>query len=161
MKKLKMTLAILLAVVVVATVALRLAVPKLSGASAASGILENNGQSTLGDCPDIPNCQGSESSRNSQKVDRLALSKSATDAIDILSTIISSQAGAQIVTRDERYLHATFVTRIMGYIDDVEFLVSDDGQSLQVRSASRLGKSDLGANAKRIALLRSLTEGKI
>lgn len=156
-----MTLAIIIAIIVVAGVALRLAVPSLSSTSVATGIISNNGQSTLGDCPDMPNCYGSEASRAEQTVTRMALTNPASDAINTLATIVSSQPGTQIVTQDERYLHATFSTRIMGYTDDVEFLISDDQQSVQMRSASRIGKSDLGANAKRLTLLRSLAEGQI
>ncbi|MFK8082237.1 MAG: DUF1499 domain-containing protein [Granulosicoccus sp.] len=161
MKKLKMTLTVLIAVIIIAGVALRLAMPVISGTSVAAGIVSNNNQSTLGDCPDTPNCQGSESSRSAQTTDRFAVSKPSADAIETLANIVSSQAGTQIVDQNERYLHATFASKIMGYIDDVEFLLSDDGQSVQVRSASRIGKSDLGANAKRVALLRSLADGKI
>lgn len=161
MKKIQMTIIILIVVVIIAGVALRLAAPKLSATSVASGVLSSNGQATLGDCPDTPNCQGSESSRSSQTVSRLTLTKSPDEAIDTLASIISSQPGTHIVKKDERYLHATFTTQIMGFTDDVEFLVSDDLQSVQLRSASRMGKSDLGANAKRVALLRSMAENKI
>ncbi|MFK7997252.1 MAG: DUF1499 domain-containing protein [Granulosicoccus sp.] len=162
MKKLKMTLVVLVAVAVIATVALKLAIPTLSGKSAASGIVvSSDGLSSLGDCPDTPNCHGSESSRQAQTVARFVITKTASDAIDTLATIVSTQARTQIVTQDERYLHATFATKFMGYIDDVEFLLADDGQSVQVRSASRIGKSDLGANKKRINNLRTLAEGKL
>jgi len=161
MQKLKMTSYIVLSIVVIAAVALRLAIPRISGASAATGVVSVNGQSSLGDCPDTPNCQGSESSRDEQSVDRFSLSKPADDAIETLAAIVLSQPGTEIIKQDERYLHAIFVSRIMGYTDDVEFLVADDGQNVQVRSASRIGKSDLGANARRLELLRSLSKGKI
>jgi len=42
----------------------------------------------------------------------------------------------------------------MGFIDDVELLFVRTEQLIQVKSASRVGKSDLGANRKRVELLR-------
>ena len=156
-----MIFAILFTLVLVAGAALRIAVPYLSGEVAATGIVEKNGESVLGDCPTSPNCQGSESSRPAQSVDRFALNQPADDAIATLANIVETYPATKIITRDERYLHATFATKLMGYTDDVEFLVSDDKQSVQVRSASRLGKSDLGANKKRVTALRSSAAGKL
>ncbi|NJM58446.1 MAG: DUF1499 domain-containing protein, partial [Synechococcales cyanobacterium RU_4_20] len=43
----------------------------------------------------------------------------------------------------------------MGYVDDVEFYADDATQTLHVRSASRLGKSDLGLNRKRLDAIRA------
>lgn len=156
MKTLKMILYTSATLLVIAAVALRLAVPYLSRANVAGGVVDKAGQSTLSDCPDTPNCVGSESSRSAQKLERFAVSRSSENTIQALAIIIEAQAGAAIVEQNDTYLHATFTTKLMGYVDDVEFLLSDAGQSLQVRSASRLGKSDLGANAKRVESLRSL-----
>ena len=41
---------------------------------------------------------------------------------------------------------------LMGFVDDVEFYC--DGTAIQVRSASRLGYSDLGVNRKRVEVIR-------
>ncbi len=43
----------------------------------------------------------------------------------------------------------------MGFVDDVEFLLDDSKKVIHVRSASRLGKSDLGINRKRIETIRA------
>lgn len=161
MKKLMTTLIVLIALVIVAGVGLRLAMPTLSGETVATGIETTGNQSVLGDCPDTPNCQGSESTRAAQQTDRFEITKPANDAINSLATIISDLPGAQILEQDKRYLHVVFTTKIMGYQDDTEFLVSDDGQNVQVRSASRVGKSDLGANAERVEMLRALSVGKL
>ena len=45
----------------------------------------------------------------------------------------------------------------MGYTDDVEFLAMPDG-TVGLRSASRLGRSDLGANARRVERIRAALE---
>jgi len=156
-----MSLSILLAVVVIAGVALRLAVPKLSEDSVATGVVQQDGEARLGDCPDTPNCQSSQSSRESQRTQPFTVQNEPDAAIETLAQVIQSQAGAAIVSQTETYLHATFTTALMGYVDDIEFLLSEDGQSVHVRSASRLGKSDLGANAKRIQRLRELAEASL
>jgi uncharacterized protein (DUF1499 family) len=44
----------------------------------------------------------------------------------------------------------------MGFVDDVEFLAEPAAGLVHVRSASRLGHSDLGVNRKRIEDLRGL-----
>jgi uncharacterized protein (DUF1499 family) len=43
----------------------------------------------------------------------------------------------------------------MGYIDDVEFALDAGASVIHVRSASRLGESDLGLNRKRIESIRT------
>ena len=59
--------------------------------------------------------------------------------------------------RDHRpgnYLYAEFRSKLLGYVDDVEFF--HDGAVIQVRSASRLGRRDFGVNRKRVEDLRAL-----
>ena len=46
----------------------------------------------------------------------------------------------------------------MGYVDDVEFLVNPTENVIDVRSASRLGQSDLGVNRQRIEQIRKLLQ---
>lgn len=63
------------------------------------------------------------------------------------------------VMRDEAdYLHAEFRTRLMRFVDDVEFFF--DGHVIQVRSCSRLGRRDFGVNRRRIEALRALIEAR-
>ena len=61
-----------------------------------------------------------------------------------------------IVEEKPNYLYAEFRSRLLGYVDDVEFFF--DGQALQVRSCSRLGRRDFGVNRKRVEALRMLVE---
>jgi uncharacterized protein (DUF1499 family) len=61
-----------------------------------------------------------------------------------------------IVEEKQAYLYAEFRSRLLGYVDDVEFFF--DGQALQVRSCSRLGRRDFGLNRKRVEALRALIE---
>lgn len=67
---------------------------------------------------------------------------------------IAALKGATIISATPNYLHIEFKTAFMGFVDDVELF--QDGKQIHVRSASRLGYSDLGMNRKRIEHLRKL-----
>lgn len=54
----------------------------------------------------------------------------------------------------EGYLHATATSRIFGFVDDLELHAAPQAGVIEARSVSRLGDSDLGVNAKRLARLR-------
>jgi uncharacterized protein (DUF1499 family) len=43
----------------------------------------------------------------------------------------------------------------MGFVDDVEFFLDEGANVIHVRSASRLGQSDLGVNRKRVETIRA------
>ncbi len=62
--------------------------------------------------------------------------------------------GLTLVESKENYIHATATTRILRFTDDVEFLYQPDKKKIQIRSASRLGYSDLGTNRKRLEDIR-------
>ncbi|MBK6659829.1 MAG: DUF1499 domain-containing protein [Proteobacteria bacterium] len=62
-------------------------------------------------------------------------------------------SGGRVQREDQHYLHATYTSRLFRFVDDVELRM--DGARLQVRSSSRVGYSDLGANAARVADLRA------
>lgn len=72
-----------------------------------------------------------------------------------LRTLLASWPGARIVTSRDDYLYAEFQTPLMHYTDDVEFWLDPAAGVVQVRSASRLGHGDWGANRKRIEALRA------
>jgi len=151
----------LIIAVVLVYVGLRAAVTYFSTESVAHGPVDREGKRQLADCPDTPNCQGSQSSRTEQLLSPFSFTSPPEDVIRQLATLVSQQAGARIVTQNDEYLHATFKTALMGYIDDLEFLLDEPGGVVHVRSASRLGKSDLGANRKRIEALRAATAATI
>lgn len=151
---------IALLLVVVAVFALRHYMPSL-GESAAGGIIERDGVSVLSDCPDTPNCQSSSGRQQSKATDIFPITLAPKEAIASMARVVESISGMTVEQYDERYLHATSTSKVMRFVDDVEFLVNQEGTGLYVRSASRLGKSDLGANAKRIALMRELSAGKL
>jgi uncharacterized protein (DUF1499 family) len=68
--------------------------------------------------------------------------------------IVSGMAGARVVTSDPDYLYAQFTTQLLQFVDDAEFWFDPQNNVIQVRSASRVGRSDLGVNRRRIEAVR-------
>lgn len=106
-----------------------------------------NGQ--LAPCPDSPNCVSSFESDETHGIAALAAD------LQQIEDILVSMENTNIVRADGNYLYAEFTTPLMGYVDDVEFLHDSAAGITHVRSASRLGYSDLGANRNRIESIRS------
>ena len=74
--------------------------------------------------------------------------------MEILASVVKANPRSRIVTQADHYLHAEFRSRILGFVDDVEFLVDETNSVIQFRSASRVGYSDLGVNRRRMNELR-------
>ncbi len=79
-------------------------------------------------------------------------------ALQQLALELEATPGVRIETRVDSpqlsYLHATAESQLFGFVDDLELALDDSSSSLQARSESRLGDSDLGVNARRLDALR-------
>ena len=71
-----------------------------------------------------------------------------------LRSLIDATPGTRVVKAEPDYLYVQYTTRWMKFVDDAEFWFDPAAQKVQVRSASRLGESDLGVNRARIEDLR-------
>jgi uncharacterized protein (DUF1499 family) len=78
------------------------------------------------------------------------------DAMAAVLRAVRQMPRTTVVSQDQNYLYAEFRTRLMRYVDDVEFFHDDKAGVIHVRSASRLGRRDFGVNRKRMEELRSL-----
>jgi uncharacterized protein (DUF1499 family) len=72
-----------------------------------------------------------------------------------LKTMLATWPGAVVVTASDDYLYAQFTTPILKFTDDAEFWLDPAAGVVHVRSASRIGRGDFGANRKRIEALRA------
>lgn len=109
-------------------------------------------------CPDSPNCVNSQmpESDAEHKIAPLTYSAAPAEAFAQLKSVIAGMERSQIISETADYIYAEFTSALMGYVDDVEFYLDPSQPSeIQVRSASRLGQSDLGVNRKRIEEIRS------
>ena len=69
--------------------------------------------------------------------------------------------GGRIEAESDHYLAATFSSAIFGFVDDLEIRVDSSERVIHIRSASRVGHSDMGVNRKRTELLRKLYLEKV
>lgn len=106
-------------------------------------------------CPATPNCVSSESSAPESHIAPLRFAGSAEQAWADLRAAIQ-QAGGTIVAERDGLLWATFTSRLFRFVDDVEFRLAEEEGVIQLRSASRVGQSDMGVNRKRVERLRAL-----
>ncbi len=102
-------------------------------------------------CPQTPNCVCSEYSHDvkhyiqaiDMPVNRLAILKK-----------IIQEMGGKLNIDTEYYLSATFTSTIFSFVDDIEIRFDKANQKAHIRSASRVGYSDMGENRKRLNLLK-------
>lgn len=108
----------------------------------------------LAPCPGTPNCVCSQSQNPGEAIAPLPWV-----TMEKLRATIEGMELTTIIEATDDYLYAEFQTKLMGYVDDVEFYWDQGAQKIQVRSASRLGKSDLGLNRKRVEAIRQALQG--
>ena len=80
-------------------------------------------------------------------------------ALNALVPVIEATPRTEIVEQGDGYLHATATSAFFGFVDDLELYADSATGVLQARSVSRLGDSDLGVNAKRLAALHDQLKG--
>lgn len=98
-------------------------------------------------CPDKPNCVNSQTDKARPSI---AYTGSREAARQRLETLIAKLPRTRLISAEANYLHYTFRTFPVPFIDDVEFLFNDTEKVIHYRSASRVGHSDLGVNARRM-----------
>ena len=90
----------------------------------------------------------------------LALKGDGPATLAKIKAIVDGMEGAQVVKSEPGYLYAQFTTKLMKYVDDVEFWFDPAANVIQVRSASRVGRGDLGVNRRRIEAVRAALEAR-
>jgi uncharacterized protein (DUF1499 family) len=108
----------------------------------------------LAPCKRSPNCVSSQAS----PADREHYIAPIRGTLTAVKSAVQSMPRATVVSEKQSYLYAEFRTRLMRYVDDVEFYF--DGSVVQVRSCSRLGRRDFGVNRKRVEAIRGLVEAR-
>ncbi len=108
----------------------------------------------LADCPGRPNCASSQAADANPTVEPIAYTENRKAALQTLVRVLETWPGTTIVKRTDSYVYVECRSEIFGFVDDVEFYFPDKKAVIHVRSASRLGYSDLGVNQKRIEAIR-------
>ena len=110
---------------------------------------------SLAPCPNRPNCVSSCAADAAHRVEPLLLRVPAERAWTQLRDAVASLPRARIVESGEGHLRAQVTSRLFRFVDDLELLLVPGTARIEVRSASRVGYSDLGANRARVEALRA------
>ncbi len=109
---------------------------------------------TLARCPESPNCvhtgmrhpDGTRSMFANTRVPR-------SELMDLIAEVVAATPRTTIVTQNGDYLHAEVTSRMLRFVDDVEIAISIENEVI-IRSASRVGRGDMGVNTARVEDLR-------
>lgn len=117
---------------------------------AASGVVDGR----LAPCPRTPNCVGSDETRPRHQIAPFELAAPPDRAWRALREELSRWPRTRIVRDEPGYLHAECASRVFRFVDDLELHLRPAEGRIAVRSASRIGYSDLGVNRRRVEALR-------
>ena len=92
--------------------------------------------------------------RESARIAPLALRGDGPATIARLKALVQSDPYARIVDSRADYLYVQYTSRLLKFVDDLEFWFDPAQSVIQVRSSSRLGQSDFGVNRRRVEALR-------
>jgi uncharacterized protein (DUF1499 family) len=108
-------------------------------------------------CPATPNCVSSQAPTTdiAHAIAPLPLAGDREQTMAKLQKVIESMPRTKIIRANDNYLYVEVSSQLMRFVDDVEFYLDDQAQKIQVRSAARLGESDLGVNRQRIEEIRA------
>jgi len=109
----------------------------------------------LAPCPSSPNCVSSLATDASHHVDPIPFTGNPAEAMRRLRAVIEAMPRTRIVSASDTALRAEFTSRLFRFVDDVDCIVDPAASAIQIRSASRVGYSDLGANRKRVEAIRT------
>lgn len=109
----------------------------------------------LAPCPSSPNCVSSLAPDATHRIAPIPFTGRAAAAIGRLTALVRALPRTAVISTTERYLYVEFTSAVFRFVDDVEFFADESAGVIQVRSASRVGSSDLGVNRKRIESIRA------
>ncbi len=127
-----------------------------SDAALAANLGVNN--SHLAACPASPNCVVSQDGDAKHAIDPITYHVDREQAKETLLKVLTVVPRTEVIEKTDSYIHALSKSRIFKFVDDVEFYFPDDEKVIHMRSASRVGESDLGVNRRRMEQIRLAME---
>ena len=122
----------------------------LSKSGNAPGLVEGK----LSVCPSSPNCICTEYPEDVEHYIKPVEYGSAN--IKVVRSLIRKSidaTGGTMVREKDNYFAATYHSGVFGFVDDLEVRIDEATKQIHIRSASRVGYSDMGANMKRVRSL--------
>lgn len=104
-------------------------------------------------CPGSPNCVSSQAVDEQHRIEPLAYRGAPDAAFASLKLVLGRRGDTTIIEEKPGYLRVELRTIL--FVDDGEFLLDPARNVIHIRSASRLGYSDLGKNRRRMEEIRS------
>jgi uncharacterized protein (DUF1499 family) len=107
-------------------------------------------------CPSSPNCVSTRADP-ADEVHHIApyTVEDPATAWSTLDTVVLDMPRVEKVDESETTRHYVFTTALMRFKDDVQFELDASDGVIHFRSASRVGRSDLGVNRKRMETIRT------
>ncbi len=109
----------------------------------------------LAPCPSSPNCVSTAATDSRHAIAPISFDGTPDAAADRLRRALASIPGLRIVADDGRHIRAEATSRLLRFVDDIDLVIDADARVIRMRSASRVGYSDLGANRRRLERLRA------
>ncbi len=125
-----------------------------SPALAAIGLSDGH----LSACPSSPNCVVSQDGDEEHAIEPITYKSDRNTAKEALLKVLSVVPRTEVIEQTDDYIHTESTSRIFKFVDDAEFYFPENEKVIQVRSASRVGESDLGVNRRRIEQIRLAME---
>jgi uncharacterized protein (DUF1499 family) len=113
-------------------------------------------------CPNKPNCVSSQAATSDTRhyIEALTYNGEPAQVRQQLERTIAGMKRVRVVAREANYWRAEFTSALWRFVDDVEFLFDDNTKRIDIRSASRVGYSDLGVNRRRMEEIRRRFSGQ-
>ncbi len=140
-----------IALVVLLTFISSLILPGSTWAASSSLGVDND---HLSSCPASDNCVLSQNADSKHAIDPILYHVNRDAARETVLKVLSVVPRTEIVEQTDNYIHALSKSRIFKFVDDVEFYFPTDEPVIHLRSASRVGESDLGVNRRRMEQIR-------
>ena len=120
---------------------------------------ESNSSGLL-DCPDTPNRVSSLAKNPKYRVEPFKLIRNPKTSWNIVHKTVVSLPRTKVVSADNSDIHAECRSMIFRFVDDLTLHLTPSTGIIHIRSASRIGYSDLGVNRRRFETLRKKLQHK-
>jgi uncharacterized protein (DUF1499 family) len=111
-------------------------------------------QGLLQSCPISPNCVVSQNADDGHKIEPINYTIETAKVKELLLKVLTVVPRTKIIEQTDNYIRTESASALLGFVDDVEFYFPNDQKIIHLRSASRLGESDLGLNRRRLEQIR-------
>ena len=112
----------------------------------------------LAPCPNSPNCVSTQAPEDDHEhtIAPVPFEDTPSQAMNRIVQVVTRQPRTRIVKKNSTYLRAEFRSRILRFVDDVEFYLDVEDNLIHFRSAARRGYGDFGANRDRMEELADI-----